>query len=104
MTNNKKAAALNESAAQNKVHTKSTSNDAAAQRNRILAALRTHGSLTTLEARRRLDVLHPAARVMELRDAGFVITTVWSVDHNEVGSPHRVARYHLLSEPQAEAR
>jgi cell division septum initiation protein DivIVA len=102
MAQNKRAAAL-ATAAQIKAHAKSISNDAMAQRNRILAALRTHGSLTTLEARRRLDVLHPAARVMELRDAGFLISTVWSVDHNELGSQHRVARYHLLSEPQAEA-
>ncbi|CAE6946238.1 hypothetical protein R69608_05536 [Paraburkholderia nemoris] len=101
MAQNKKAA-TRKSAAKESVK-QQYSNDATAQRNRILAALRTHGSLTTLEARRRLDVLHPAARVMELRDAGFLISTVWSVDHNELGSQHRVARYHLLSEPQAEA-
>jgi len=102
MQNNKKAAAL-AGAAQAKERAESSGNSAAAQRNRILAALRAHGSLTTLEARRRLDCLHPAARVMELRNLGFLISTIWQVDHTPEGLPHRVARYCLLSEPMREA-
>ncbi|WP_416047932.1 helix-turn-helix domain-containing protein [Cupriavidus basilensis] len=78
-------------------------NSATAQRTRILAALRAHGSLTTLEARRRLDCLHPAARVMELRNLGYLISTIWQWDHTAEGCPHRVARYCLLSEPVREA-
>ncbi len=73
----------------------STGNSAEAQRQRILARLRI-SPLTTLEARRDLDVLHPAARVMELRDAGYDIDTVWTHDLNGEGRPHRVAQYILL--------
>lgn len=102
MQTNRKAAALS-GAAQKKSQLQSIGNNASAQRNRVLAALRTHGSLTTLEARRRLDVLHVAARVLELRDAGFQIMTAWAWDHTAEGSPHRVAKYFLLGEPQAEA-
>ncbi|WP_080709670.1 helix-turn-helix domain-containing protein [Cupriavidus metallidurans] len=102
MQNNKKAA-TQRGAAQISERNESTGNSAAAQRNRILAALRTHGSLTTLEAQRRLDCLRPAARVCELRNLGFLISTVWQWDHTPEGMPHRVARYCLLSEPMQEA-
>jgi len=67
------------------------------------AATQKGAALTTLEARRRLDCLHPAARVMELRNLGFLISTIWQVDHTPEGMPHRVARYCLLSEPTREA-
>jgi hypothetical protein len=69
-------------------------NTASAQRARLLDALRRE-SLTTLEARRKLDVLHPAARVMELRRAGHNIATAWTTDLTAEGNPHRVARYIL---------
>ncbi|WP_211236363.1 helix-turn-helix domain-containing protein [Desulfovibrio inopinatus] len=69
-------------------------NSAAAQRNRILAALR-KGSLTTLEARRLLNVLHPAARVQELRQLGFDIVTVRCEYITQEGRLLRVARYIL---------
>ncbi|KAF0235299.1 MAG: hypothetical protein FD177_53 [Desulfovibrionaceae bacterium] len=67
---------------------------ATAQRARLLDALR-RGSLTTLEARRRLDVMHPAARVMELRRLGFNIVTIWTTDVTAEGNTHRVACYQL---------
>ncbi|WP_027190355.1 helix-turn-helix domain-containing protein [Fundidesulfovibrio putealis] len=69
-------------------------NTATAQRARILDAL-SRDSLTTLEARRLLDVLHPAARVMELRRQGINIVTVWTTDTTPGGNSHRVARYIL---------
>lgn len=69
-------------------------NSASAQRFRLLAAL-SKSSVTTLEARRFLDVLHPAARVMELRRMGFEIVTVWTIDVTSEGREHRVARYLL---------
>lgn len=71
---------------------------AAAQRARILDSL-SRGSLTTLEARRLLDVLHPAARVMELRRLGHNIATVWTTDITSEGNEHRVARYILRESP-----
>ena len=41
-------------------------NTAKAQRKRILSYL--HTKLNTFDARKELDVMHPAARVMELRN------------------------------------
>ena len=69
-------------------------NSATAQRNRLLDALRV-SPVTTIEARRNLDILMPAARVFELRDQGFDIATSWVWQETEQGKPHRVARYVL---------
>lgn len=70
-------------------------NSSIAQRERILSALH-ETSLTTFEARRQLDVPHPAARVMELRRAGYDIATFWTDDYSDAGQKHRIARYVLL--------
>ena len=72
-------------------------NAASAQRARLLDALRRE-SFTTLEARRLFDVMHPAARIMELRRQGFNIVTVWTTDTTPEGNAHRVARYLLRQE------
>lgn len=64
------------------------------QRMRLLAALRNR-SLTTLDARRELDVLHPAMRILELRRKGHDIRTVWTTQATDAGIKHRVARYVL---------
>ena len=69
----------------------------AAQRARLLSALQRR-PITTLEARRELDVLHPAARIMELRKQGHRIERCWTFDVTERGRPHRVARYSLIPE------
>ena len=74
-----------------------TNSNAAVQRARLLAALKRR-ALTTLQARRELDVLHPAARVMELRDDGYQIVTTWTYDATTEGHLHRVARYQLTGE------
>ena len=73
-------------------------NAAAAQRARILAHLRAGRPLTTIQARRELDTLHPAARVMELRRAGWSIATTWAREETDAGQVHRIARYALLGE------
>ena len=62
----------------------------AVQRKRILAWLRRYGSMTTLQARNELHVMHPGGRVMELRRAGLEIVTV--------RLPSRIARYILTEE------
>jgi len=59
------------------------------QRAVILDHLQRHGTLTTLEARNQLHIMHPAARVMELRRQGCRIDTIRNVD--------RVAKYVLAS-------
>lgn len=74
------------------------SNDAAAQRSRVLDFLRRHGSLSTLDARHLIDVMHPAARVMELRRFGHEIATIWTRETTPEGGEHRIARYHLVRE------
>lgn len=61
-----------------------------AQRTRILEWLRRE-SLTTLQARKHLDIMSPAARVFELREQGFNIIT-----HRTYEAKHRVAQYVLL--------
>lgn len=69
-------------------------NDVETQRDRVLAALQ-EGPLSTVEARRWLDVMHPAMRVLELRAIGLRIDTVWSLEPTECGRLHRMARYVL---------
>ncbi len=75
---------------------KTPGNGSAAQRARIRSWLRKHRRLTTLEARSRLDVLHPAARIQELRKEGLNIVTHWRTDTTPEGRPHRVAQYVLM--------
>lgn len=77
------------------------SSDPAAQRSRVLDFLRRYGSLSTLDARHLIDVMHPAARVMELRRIGHEIATVWSNETTPEGAEHRIARYHLVREVAA---
>lgn len=74
-------------------------NSSEAQRQRILETLHNR-SLTTLEARRELDVLHPAARIMELRKQGYDIQTVRVPDLTSEGFAHYVARYILRQSRQ----
>lgn len=69
-------------------------NSVAAQRNRILDFLRKH-PLDTLTARKELDVMHPAARVMELRKRGVGILTIKIDRASDCGKIHRVACYVL---------
>ncbi len=71
---------------------------AAAQRTRILQHLHHFGAITTLEARSLLDVLHPAMRVLELRQQGHQITTTWTRELTDCGRKHRVALYVLVTE------
>lgn len=68
----------------------------AAQRARILTHLQNHRVLTTLEARHLLNVMHPAARVMELRKHGYNIITNRRKDADSEGRLHRVAEYVLM--------
>ena len=72
---------------------------ASAQRGRLLDALRV-APITTIEARRNLDILHPAMRVLELRGQGYGINTVWTHQKTDAGIRHRIARYVLQAEVQ----
>ena len=70
-------------------------NSTQAQRNRLLDALRC-GPITTVEARRNLDIMMPASRIFELREDGFQIETVWVWQVTDANNAHRVARYVLM--------
>jgi hypothetical protein len=59
------------------------------QQSIILKYLQANGTMTTLEARNHLSIMHPAARVQELREQGRKILTV-RVD--------RIAKYVLAAE------
>jgi len=72
----------------------SQGNSIEAQRRRVIAWL-SRASLTTLEARQHLDVMHPAARVFELRQMGYDIQTVWVEHLSAAGNFHRVGKYIL---------
>jgi predicted ArsR family transcriptional regulator len=72
-------------------------NSAASQRARLLAWLNDHHRVSTFEARRDLDIPHPAGRIEELRKAGHNIVTEWTTEEAQRGRPHRIARYVLLA-------
>jgi len=65
-----------------------------AQAAALLAALKA-SPVSTYDARDRLGLASPAARVLDLRRAGHVITTTASTVLDAQGRPHRVAVYHL---------
>ena len=73
-------------------------NSASSQRERILAALR-QGPVTTIFARRDLDIMMPTTRVHELRHReGCNIHTHWAHRPTDAGVLHRVAEYVLLKQ------
>lgn len=70
--------------------------DVASQRVRLLAALRER-PVTTIEARRDLDIMMPAARVYELRHMfGHNIVLNWIYQSTGLVQ-HRVGQYTLLN-------
>lgn len=72
---------------------------ASSQRVRILARLR-QGPLTTVEARRGLDVMHPAMRILELRRRGHAIYTEMTRQETAPGRWHVAGKYVLMKEAQ----
>ena len=79
-------------AAQN-THSDHNDNSAHTQRLLMLAAFEKQHSLTTIEARRELDIMMPAARAFELRAMGYDIATVWTLGATEDEGKHRIAQY-----------
>lgn len=65
------------------------------QRRRLLNHLRENGSVTTIQARKELDILHPAGRIKELRADGHAIHMVWCDVPTDCGRLHRVGKYFL---------
>ena len=73
------------------------------QRLKILDYLLEHCSITTQQARELLDIYHPPARIKELRDAGYLISTVWNSWTSGYGIKHRIARYVLTQKTPVES-
>jgi len=69
-------------------------NDIGQQEPRLLAALNLF-PISTLEARRYLDMPHPAGRIASLRDKGWRIETLKVRERTEAGVPHSFALYVL---------
>ena len=72
-------------------------NSCSDQAERLREALRRF-AVSTLEARRYLDIMHPAGRVQELRESGVEIQSLRIPQLSEVGKLHRVAFYVLAQE------
>lgn len=68
------------------------SNSAQTQRAILLSHLLEFGRINTVEARQKLDIMHPAARIQELREEGNNITTY----KRHVDNHKKVAEYVLL--------
>lgn len=61
----------------------------------VLNHLRTHGSITPLEAVTQYGIMRLGARVYDLRDDGIPIKTTMETSLNRYGIPVRYARYSL---------
>ena len=65
------------------------------QCDRLLAALRELGHLSTFEAMRYLDLYDPRARKLQLVKAGHPVLMGWRTIETESGEKHRVGVYYL---------
>ena len=77
-------------------------NSAFNQRLKLLDYLLERGSITSAEAREKLDVYYAPARIFELRQS-YLINTVWVSWTSEHGIKHRIARYVLTQKEPVEA-
>jgi len=81
----------------NSTATKPASQSRAAQCAELLKWLQEHGRITTLQARNDLGIMHPAARIQELREAGHNIKTYWQLEADATGTQHKQGLYVLMS-------
>lgn len=98
MNTHKEAAApirLRGAAKQNIKPVQFSDSSRSAQCERLLEGL-TRGSLTTLDIRQGLDILHVGGRVHDLRKRGFHIVTTWVYQPTDNGRFHRVGLYALM--------
>ena len=73
-------------------------NSLLAQRQRLLRYLCNHKCITTIEARKLLDIMSPASRIFELRSEGYEITTEWVTQNTADNISHRIGQYVLLKQ------
>jgi hypothetical protein len=60
-------------------------------------------SITTKQSQTDLDIMSPAARILELRRQGYKIITVWDSWTSDFGIRHRIARYVLTQKEPVES-
>lgn len=68
------------------------------QADRVLAYIRTFGSITTLEAFRDLGITRLSARIFELRARGLEIDSTNVTSKNRYGENCTYAKYYLRKE------
>ena len=81
---------------------KFTDNSVQNQRLKLLDYLLERGSITTSEAREKLDIYYPPARKFELCQAGYQIAMIWDNWTSEYGIKHRIGRYVLTQKQPVE--
>lgn len=78
-------------------------NAATTQAQRLLTALKTVGTLSTIEIRKHLDILAPAARIFDLRyRQNQNIALSWDSTETEAGVKHKIGRYSLVNQADNE--
>jgi hypothetical protein len=90
---NKKIAPSSRIEALEKIRDKHSGNDSGTQSKRLLEAMQSLGSISTIEANRYLDILHPPARKLNLIEAGHIVTLAWVYEPSSCGKIHRVGKY-----------
>ena len=81
---------------------KFTDNSVHNQRLKLLDYLLERGSITTSEAREKLDIYYPPARKFELCKAGYLIEMIWDNWTSDYGTKHRIGRYVLTQKQPVE--
>ena len=79
-------------------------NSTKAQRARLLAYLRLHGSITTAHAREHLNIYDPRVRKHELVRDGHCIEMTWVIAVTAQGYPHKVGLYTLIEPENVEVQ
>lgn len=95
-TKKKGAAALTTTPKIETIYVNFNDNSAHNQRIKLLDWLLEKNSITTKQAQTELDIYYPPARIRELRQAGYLIETVWDYWISEYGIKHRIGRYILI--------
>ncbi|WP_199102452.1 helix-turn-helix domain-containing protein [Aquitalea sp. ASV11] len=80
-----------------------TDTSSIAQRNRLLLAL-LQGPVSTFHARNHLNILHPAARIHELKLQGYEIQSFRIPLFDDYGRPHRRMALYVLVHGIARSR
>lgn len=67
---------------------------------RILFHFQKNKTLSTIQAREELGILHPCGRIKELRAQGHKIITTWVYESDSNGVRHRIGLYVYIHGPK----